>query len=163
MRHSNSPDDSTKPSDEASSSEAHSPEAGSVGESCTSICELVAVLGTGINDPARSLDMLVEQLDRLRCQLRHQLVRDDDGIIEEAVFQAPWLTACAETLRHDHVELMRALETLRERLTPSSGSKVDIEAIKGAYDLFTVLLSKHDDGRRNLLYESQLCQGHLHD
>ncbi|REJ69274.1 MAG: hypothetical protein DWQ31_05230 [Planctomycetota bacterium] len=129
----------------------------------STIAEMVAQLGELVAEAPQHRGTLVDLVDTLRAKLRTRFIRYDDDLLAEAVFQAPWLTGFAEALRHEHVELLRVLETLRERAARSDEGVAAQRGLEQSYHEFVELLGKHDGGRRNLIYESQLCQGHLHE
>lgn len=139
----------------ATSDSAHSPSG--------TVSEHLATLGEQLQSSAPNTESILQVLDALRSKLRHYFLQEDDEQLEEAVFQAPWLTGFAEALRHEHVDLLRSLETLREKASRSANGSIPVEEAQQAHRDFVELLEKHDEGCRNLLYESQLCQGHLHD
>jgi len=132
-------------------------------ERCESYADLLRSLERRIKDPDGDNDSITPLLDGLRTKLRGQLLHQSGGLLEEAVFQAPWLTNFAESLRHEHVELLQLLDTLRERVTRSGDDVESGAQAQQAYQEFVELFEKYNEGCRNLLYESQLCQGHLHN
>ena len=129
----------------------------------SSISDLVTSLGESILDLTNDPDSALARLDSLRARLRSRFIRHDDDLLAEAVFQAPWLTGFAETLRHEHLELLRTLDTMRERILRSEDDSEGVVGVQEVFDAFVELIDKHEGGRRNLVYESQLCQSHLHD
>ena len=130
---------------------------------CSTVSELLAALGDQLQAPAPNTRRIVGLLDSLGSKLRSHFFQQDNDALEEAVFQAPWLTGFAEALRHEYLDLQRSLGTLREKVTRSADGSATLAEVHEAHDYFVEMLEKHDEGCRNLLYESQLCQGHLHD
>lgn len=127
------------------------------------IAQLVDAMSARLNSSAFDASDLLAILDRLRTKLRCRFPDKDDELVEEAVFQAPWLTGFAEALRHEHVEVLQSLDTLREKVTRFGDKTATAEEVTASYQTFSERLTRHNEDWRNLLHQSQLCQGHLED
>ena len=100
-----------------------------------------------------------EQLSRLLSdlteQIESQFAREEEGDhYEEATFHAPWLTAEAESLKQQHVELRQVLGALNGQARGSDATPDRWQQLQRNFDDFVERFVEHEAGEYNLLQEA---------
>lgn len=125
---------------------------------------LIEAISRHISQQQEPPDGIGPLLDGLGFALRKRYARDvDEGVFEEAVFLAPWLTARTESLRQQHVELLGSIDTLGAMVRQRDGSPEWWTRFGDQFGEFVLSFEEHESLQCNLLHESYVADDRMLD
>lgn len=133
-----------------------------IGKTPMSAHDLIDSLLTLFGEEDCDLDKVVSQLDALMERLRQRFDRDaDEGLLEEAVFLAPWLMSMAESLRQENTDILQVLESVRRKADRLDGTKSWRKLLREDFGEFVIRLQEHEMTQHHLLTESQSSEDQM--
>jgi len=105
-------------------------------------------------ESADALARMRDRIARLAEEMASRFAAEEQsGRYEDALCQAPWLTARAQELRQQHIQLIETLNGLRRRCESSDGPVAWWTRIQKDFTDFSELLREHEGAEKNLLEE----------
>ena len=106
------------------------------------------------NESADAVERLRDRIKQLADQIAGRFAAEEQsGRYEDALCQAPWLTARAQELQQQHVELVETLRGIQRLCESSNGPVGWWEHVQQDFADFSDLLRGHEAAEGNLLDE----------
>lgn len=112
--------------------------------------EIAALLGESADAVARLRDRIARLADQITCRFAAE---ERSGRYEDALCQAPWLTARAQELQQQHAQLVEALDGIRRLCEADGGPLVCWQRVQEEFEDFSDRLREHEAAEVNLLEE----------
>lgn len=126
-----------------------------IAESATGPRQLIDDICMVLDDQDGEFEQLSQILWDLTERIESQFAREEQGDhYEEATFHAPWLTAEAESLKQQHVELRQVLGSLNWQARGSNTTPDRWQQLQRNFDDFVERFIEHEAGEYNLLQEA---------
>jgi len=106
------------------------------------------------NESADAVERLRDRIEQLADQIAGRFAAEEQsGRYEDALCQAPWLTARAQDLQQQHVELVETLHGIKRLCESRDGPVAWWERVQQDFADFSDLLREHEAAEENLLDE----------
>lgn len=105
-------------------------------------------------ESADAVARLRDRVAKLTEQIAERFAAEEQsGRYDDALSSAPWLTARAQELRQQHVQLVETLHGIQRLCESSDGPVSWWQQVQKEFEEFTELLQEHEAGELNLVEE----------
>lgn len=116
--------------------------------------EIMEEIADSFYESADAVFRLRERIERLADQIASRFAEEErSGRYDEALGYAPWLTARAQELQQQHLQLIEALHGIQRRCGSSDGPVAWWQHVRREFEDFSELLQEHEAAESNLLDE----------